>query len=117
VARCRPDAPGLIWSSGGLGHGGGHISRHCAIRYAVICGPAPHTRCTSLDAPAAVRISTAKGLTRNFRRNGVLYADPAGYPAGGAGSPALGPRTGLAPAFQAGVRLFVYNADGVRPGG
>jgi hypothetical protein len=41
-----------------LGHGGGHTSWHCRACETVVYGPPLNTHCTTLEGPAAVRIST-----------------------------------------------------------
>src|SRR5262245_39158811 len=47
-----------------LGHGGGgHTSWHCRACDAVVYGPPLNTRCTCLEGPAVVRISTSTRKT------------------------------------------------------
>jgi hypothetical protein len=62
-ARCpngHPLGPNqvLVGHVACLGHGGGHTSWHCRVCDAVVYGPPLNTHCTTLEGPAAVRIST-----------------------------------------------------------
>ena len=45
-----------------LGHGGGHTTWTCRTCDQTVYGPPLNTHCTTLDGPAAVRISTPKGI-------------------------------------------------------
>jgi hypothetical protein len=47
----------LVGHQACLGHGGGHTSWHRRTCDAVVYGPPLNTHCTTLDGPAAVRIS------------------------------------------------------------